>query len=320
MQWHCVQIKVGEGDLPGPVWCLTSLKSGHSRRLQEGHHFPSHGWFFVIFSVVSPVTLIAEVWFVEENLEGVTSVVMGPIFEDANNLVGRSGSLVDQHMGGVTERTLSWHNGSASWNVFSSGIPQGPSGTPARLEFFGFFLLNGVSFFLISVLSVTPIFSTINVCLHGHNGKSTAQRVAILDCDAQTFCNAPDSRWTRLVPFSMTTPRTRCAYENSLHRERVVGFKSLVGVQLGSQGLEIGVQPLGPVFKFAHSKCRRLKSTTEGIWLHWKVSCGVWSESGNFCNLLLDGSTQRFCQFSSNVVTGSSFTELFEGCLVSSFV
>ena len=118
----------------------------------------------------------------------------------------------------------------------------------------------------------------------------------------------------------MTTTGTGRLDEGGLHGEGVVRGEVLVGVEFGSERLEISVQSLAALLEFAHAEGGGLEGVREGAGLHGEMDGGVRSQAGILVDLSLDGSLQGVGQFLGQVVPGSHVSVLFERGFVSTFV
>ena len=76
--------------------------------------FTATGVIGHIVVIESSIALVTEVGFVDEPFEGITSAVVFTLFDETNDLVGRNGSSVDDHVRRVDGHDLdlvSWQGG-----------------------------------------------------------------------------------------------------------------------------------------------------------------------------------------------------------------
>ena len=116
----------------------------------------------------------------------------------------------------------------------------------------------------------------------------------------------------RFVSFSVSTARSRGAYEGGLHGESVVGCELFVGIQLASESLEIRVQSFTAFFKFAYGEDGGLEGVIEGVGLHGEMDLGMRPQGIVRFDLTFNGSSESLSQFFTQIIGGSNVSALLQ--------
>ena len=178
---HAEELSVTQGTERGGFGTLTSWEGslgfgeiGTVSSFARRTPFAAAGVMGHIVVIESFVTLVAEVGFVDEPIEGIAPVIVFTLFDETNDLVRGDGSCVDDHVrriDGHDFELIPWQGGLKLSKFEETARSFGNAG--GSVKFFGQSFLDGITLFEILVISVLGVSVSVYQGLHGDDGSRT---------------------------------------------------------------------------------------------------------------------------------------------------